>query len=293
MFARRVRLPFNRNPEVDAVINQSMLVNHYGKDGVVGRLSRALNEAGLDSDGVSWVDIAPLDQFHTRGLEATIEMAELAEVRRKAKVVDIGSGLGGPSRYLAAQFDCHVEGIDLSQEFVDGATFLAQRCGLDGKVNYRQGDALALPFESRSFDLAWTQHVAMNIADRHGLYSGIFRVLRPGGRFAAYDVTKGDGGEILFPVPWSPGLATSFVIPPKDMRATLERAGFRIVASADRSAQGVEWFDRRKARGGTQTPALGIHVAMGSEFAQMSANLERNLGEERITLTEIVAERPV
>ena len=272
--------------------DMSKLIRHYGRDWLIGHLSRALNDAGLNQDRLSWVDLAALDQFHTRGLEATIELAEIAGIPAKAKVIDIGSGLGGPSRYLAANFGCTIKGVDLSPQFVEAATFLAVRCGLEGNVEYRCADALVLPFEDGSFDLAWSQHVAMNIAERGRLYSEILRVIRPGGRFAVYDVTAGKKAKLIFPVPWSPGPDTSFLLSPEAMRSALELAGFRVVTWTDRSRDGIEWFDRRKARGGQPSSSLGIHISMGPEFATMSANLERNLREERIRLTEAVLERP-
>ncbi|MFX7938290.1 methyltransferase domain-containing protein, partial [Acinetobacter baumannii] len=81
-------------------------------------------------------------------------------------MIDIGSGLGGPSRYLAKRFGCSVVDVDLSASFVAAATYLADRTGLGDRVTYQQADALALPFPSGSFDVAWTQHVAMNIENR-------------------------------------------------------------------------------------------------------------------------------
>lgn len=274
--------------------NISKLVSHYSRNGLVERLTRALDDAGLQNEGqISWAELAPLDQFHTRGLEATIELAELAELPAKAKIIDVGAGLGGPSRYLAASFDCMVQGIDITPEFVEAATYLARRCGLDGRVEYRCADALALPFDDCTFDLAWSQHVAMNIADKDRLYSEIFRVLRPGGRFAVYDVTAGDVGEVIFPVPWSAGADTSFLLSPDAMRTKLEHAGFRTVCWADRSRDGVDWFDARNARqANPASTSLGQHIPMGAEFGTMIRNLDRNLREGRVRLTEAVLERP-
>jgi SAM-dependent methyltransferase len=111
------------------VADRSKLERHYGGNGLVARLDDALSKAGLASRRLSPIDLAPLDQFHARGLAATIELAEMAAVRSGERVIDIGSGLGGPSRYLAAKYDCRVFGVDLSSTFVEASTFLAERTG--------------------------------------------------------------------------------------------------------------------------------------------------------------------
>ena len=209
-------------------------------------------------------------------------------------VVDIGSGLGGPSRYLAANFDCRVQGIDLSPAFVEAATELAERAGMADKVEYECANALALPYQDGRFDLAWTQHVAMNIADRAGLYRETHRVLRPGGRFAVYDITAGAGGSLLFPVPWARRAETSFLLTPSAMRTAIEAAGFRTIAWTDRSEEGIAWFEQQqqaRVEAATASPRLGLHLVMGPDFPAMAANLGRNLREGRATVIEAVFER--
>jgi SAM-dependent methyltransferase len=273
------------------------IVRHYGDGDIRARLEQALARAGFGEGRLSSSDLAPLDQFHTRGLAATVELAQAAAIQAGAEIVDVGSGLCGPSRYLAATFDCRVHGIDLSPAFVTAATYLAERAGLTGKVTYESGDALAMPFEDGRFDLAWTQHVAMNIADRARLYGEVHRVVRRGGRFAIYDVVQGTAGPPHFPVPWSRTPETSFLVSPDAMRQALEQAGFTVIDWKDSSEAGIAWFAeqqkaRAAARAGNAPPApIGLHVAMGPDFPAMAANLGRNLSERRVGLVQAVLER--
>ena len=78
--------------------------------------------------------LAPLDQFHTRGLVATAELAKLAGITTDMSVLDVGSGIGGPARFLAASYGCRVTGIELSETFVDAARYLTERTGQSGQV---------------------------------------------------------------------------------------------------------------------------------------------------------------
>ena len=265
---------------------------HYDSHALTDRLRAALTAASLNDKRLSPEDLAPLDQFHSRGLAATIELADLLEIDLTTAVLDVGSGLGGPSRYLAASYGCHVTGIDLSPSFVEAAEFLADRAGLADKVSYKCANALALPFADASFDLAWTQHVAMNIADRRGLYAEMHRVVRPGGRVAIYDVVAGDTAPLHFPVPWSSSPETSFLVTPESMREGLERQGFRTTSWIDCTEAGVAWFAAMQAaQAGGPPPALGLHLAMGPDFRLMAANLGRNLKEGRARLIQATAVR--
>jgi ubiquinone/menaquinone biosynthesis C-methylase UbiE len=271
------------------------VIEHYGDTDLRDKLAAALAAAGLGDKRLSPADLAPLDQFHTRGMAATIELADALGIEPGASVIDIGSGLGGPSRYLAAKFDCTVKGVDLSPAFVGAASYLAERAGMAGKVSYDCANALSLPYPDKSFDVAWTQHVAMNIADRAGLYRDVHRVLKPGGRFAIYDVVAGNGGPIHFPVPWSRTPDTSFVITPDAMRDALEKAGFKVTLWNDNTEVAVAWFaEQQKARASARAaapPALGLHVAMGADFPALGANLGRNLKEGRVGIIQAIVER--
>src|SRR5262245_31902870 len=155
------------------------VAKHYGRPGLADVILDALKAAGKDIDHLTPDDLAPVDEFHTRGRAATVELAQFLELNGSERILDVGCGIGGPSRYLAKTFGCRVVGVDLTPEFCRVATMLAERTGLSDKVQYRQGNALAMPFEDLSFDVVWSQNVVMNIADRNRLYWEIHRVLRP------------------------------------------------------------------------------------------------------------------
>ena len=268
------------------------ILEHYGTGDLTIQVAEALRRAGLDHGPLNWSVLAPLDQFHIRGLAATAELAVGLELAPGASVLDVGCGLGGPARHLAAEFGARVTGIDLSQPFVDVAQMLARRCGLSDRVEYRQADALDLPFPDSSFDHAWTQHVAMNIADRTRFYLNIHRVLKPGGRLAIYDIVAGPVEPVLFPVPWARRQEISHLLTAEAMGKALEQAGFQALAWVDRTAQGLTWFQEQATRVASPAPALGLPVVMGPDFPGMFANLGRNLAEERIRLVQVIVRRP-
>ena len=72
---------------------------------------------------------------------ATAELAKLAGITADMSVLDVGSGVGGPARFLAATYGCRVTGVDLSEPFVDAARYLTERTGLSGEVSFQTASA--------------------------------------------------------------------------------------------------------------------------------------------------------
>ena len=266
---------------------------HYSSRELGAAILAALGEAGVDCDHLKPEDLAPIDEFHIGGRKATLELARQLDLDETLQVLDVGSGLGGPSRCLAMEFGCRVTGIDLCAEYCRTATMLAERLGLDSRVSYRHGNALDMPFADGSFDVVWTQHAAMNIADKDRLYAEMWRVLKPGGRLAVYDVLAGEGGPIRFPVPWARTPDISCLISPQQLRDRLENLGFEILSWQDSTEKGRSWFRRMGAKISQEgLPPLGIHLLLGAEFRLMAQNQVRNLEEDRIALVETIVKRP-
>lgn len=260
---------------------------HYRATGLTERLKTALAAFGPEDQRLTPQQLGALDQFHTRGLAATDELAKLAGITADTFVLDVGSGVGGPARYLAENFGCRVVGIDLSEPFVDAARYLTERTGQAAQVSFQAGSALELPFDDGRFDTVLLQHVAMNIADRAQLYREIRRVLKPGGTFATFDVVL-NSGDPHYPVPWARTPETSFLLTAAATREAIEHAGFRPMVLQDDTEAAKHWIAQLRASGPPPPPNLG--VVMGPEFAQLSANLGRNLMEGRLGILMAVFE---
>lgn len=262
----------------------SDVVSHYaGAGDLIGAIRRALTDAGVDVDGISTTALAPVDEFHIRGRSATLEIAEALVVGEASTVLDIGSGLGGPARTIAEVVGCQVIGIDLTPEFCATATELADWTGLSDRTHFAVGDATSLDFPDAAFDAAMSVHVAMNIADKEGMYREAHRVLKPGGRFVVYDVLQGAGGEVHFPVPWARDSSTSHLATPEQMRTLLTDAGFSVISESDSSASSREWFTAMSARiAKSGPPPVTFAAFLGSDFAEMTRNQVANLTEDRI-----------
>ena len=266
---------------------------HYSRADLLRAIREALLRAGKDIGHLTVADLAPVDEFHIRGRQATLELARVVRPRPEDRVLDIGCGLGGASRVLASSYGCHVTGIDLTKEYCRTASGLARWVGLEDRLIYQQADALDLPFPEQSFDLAWTQHAAMNIADKARLYREAFRVLKPGGRLALYDVLQRPGGPAHFPVPWAREPSISHLVSPEEWRDLLEGAGFEILHWRETTTEGRDWFvgmSRRLAESGP--PPVSFALLLGPDFVEMARNQRRNLEEDRIALVEVVCQRP-
>jgi ubiquinone/menaquinone biosynthesis C-methylase UbiE len=268
---------------------EQQVAQHYTRDALEQTILEALKAAGKDPDRLSHVDLAPVDEFHIGGRQATIAFATVFAPQRGMHLLDVGCGLGGASRYFAHEHGCRVTGIDLTDGYVRAAAMLSRRVGLDEKVSYRQASALALPFPDATFDGAYMLHVGMNIADKVRLFSEVRRVLKPDANFGIYDVMRESDDAIVFPVPWATSAETSFVDTPQFYSRALIAAGFNILTQRSRRDFAVQYFREMRERMTNSPSPLGQQIVMGPTIREKLANLGALIDRGVIAPTEIIA----
>ncbi|GJM42284.1 MAG: SAM-dependent methyltransferase [Ardenticatenaceae bacterium] len=261
---------------------------HYGQSDLAEKILAALQNVGKDIDKLTRDDLSSFDEFHSGRLEATRRLAQQAELHEGIQVLDIGCGIGGPARTLAAEYGCHVTGIDLTEEFCRAAEVLTTHLGMNDRVTFRHGSALDLPFDDGSFDLVWTQNVLMNIEDKRCAFSEMRRVLRPSGRLAFFALMRGPVPDLHYPVIWASGPDLAFLMPPDELRQLVIEIGFKEIlwlegTGTDRKSKALSGKENR--------PALGVDILVESDFYLKRANGKRNLMEKRTTYVTGVFEK--
>jgi ubiquinone/menaquinone biosynthesis C-methylase UbiE len=238
-------------------------------------------------------DLAPVDEFHIGGRQATEDFVAQLGLSPEDHVLDVGCGIGGTARYLASTCGCRVTGLDLTPEFVEAGRVLCAWVGLGERVDLTQGSALAMPFEPARFDAVVMLHVGMNIADKAGLFAEVGRVLRPGATFGLYDIMRRNDEPLVYPVPWAAVPDTSALATPEDYRAVLAEAGFEVTKERDRREFAAEFFaalrERTEAAGGP--PPLGLHILLGETAALKVRNMVDNVAAGRVSPVEMIARK--
>jgi SAM-dependent methyltransferase len=271
---------------------EEIVTAHYTHGALGEAILAAARQNSADPKRLTLRDLAPVDEFHLGGIEATEHFVPQLGIDSGTQWLDVGSGIGGAARQVAVRGKCRVTGIDLVPEFCAVARLLTEKVGLAGKVEFHQGSALAMPFADGSFDGAYTMHVAMNIENKPALYREIHRVLKPEAIFGIYDILAGaEPGPLIYPVPWASTGETSFLASIGEMVALLEHAGFEILLRTDRTKFALEFVERMRQRAAAGLPPLGIHLVMGEGFQEKIGNLRANVEAGRCGPWEIVCRR--
>jgi len=270
------------------------VASHYHHGNLLESIESVLHNVGLTKQTVTIDDLAGVDEFHIGGRLASEHLISQLKLSTDEKVLDIGCGLGGATRYVADTYNSQVYGIDLTDEYIQTGNELNQWLNLDDQISLVQGSALDLPFEEATFDGSYMMHVGMNIEDKAKLFSEVFRVLRPESYFAIYDVMRQSAGELSFPVPWAASIETSFLSKAIDYINTLESQGFKVVAQSNRQSFALEFFEKLKqttiSKGKPQ--GLSLQTLMQDSTAIKIKNMISNIANDLIAPVEIIVYKP-
>ena len=212
----------------------------------VHRIHNELAELGITADQPLTPDqLFPFDQFHYYGIDAVRAGAGIIGLGRDSRVLDVGSGLGGPARYLAHTVGCHVTALELQEDLHALASTLTRRCGLDSRVTHVRGNALTHPLPAGGFDAAVSWLALHHIPSRPRLASRLAAAIRPGGRIYIED--------LVVRAPFSPRDAADVrrvlygetMTGVDEYTADLAKAGFQDIETTDMTGSWAAFCQRR------------------------------------------------
>jgi sarcosine/dimethylglycine N-methyltransferase len=222
----------------------------YTETDIVAAIERL---AGDDLSSLTEQQWSGVDQFHSGGAEAVDRILPGLQLSPGMTVLDVGSGFGGPARQVARATGCRVVGVDITPAYVEAASALTRAAGLSEQVDFVVGDIAG--FERGGFDAAYTMHVQMNVADKATFFTEIARHLRPGARFATFEVCRSGETAPTPPLPWSLDGTDSFLATSEELQDTISASGFELLEWVDETAWVRGWFEgaaARMAAGGTR-----------------------------------------
>ena len=270
---------------------------HYGSDNLGKKIFDALGRAGKDIASLQLKDLSVIDQLHTGGHLATLDLARRAGLSKGMMLMDAGCGIGGSSRLLAHHFHCTVTGVDLVTSFVDVAKELSrctatadQKAGGTELPTFICGSILETGLPNEAFDVVWCQHTLMNIRDKSAAFAEFKRILKPGGLMVLHEIVRGTNAGLHLPVPWADRPEISFLLPRQELEAFILEAGFVPQFMEDRTDQAKLWWEKVKSATLKTADApprpLGPHIVFGNNGRLFGQTMTRNLHEACIGLIE-------
>ena len=214
--------------------NDKAVSEHYTHADLLNSIHAALAKLGKTVDSVTIEDLAPVDEFHIGGRQATEHFLSQLNVSEQDHILDVGCGLGGASRFVANKYHNHVSGIDLTKEYIETGKALCTWVGLDKQVTLHQGSALTMPFQDEMFDGGFIIHTGMNIENKLQLFTEVYRVLRLGASFGVYDIMRIGNGDLTYPLPWATVPSLSNLATLDQYKQALSDAGFAVSTENNR-----------------------------------------------------------
>lgn len=227
-------------------MNDSLNIKSMKLYNNVDRIFNELREIGKSTSSTLLVeDLTKFDQLHYHGTDAIDIFIEKLEINEKTKILDVGSGIGGPARYIANKTGAEITAIELQSDQNNLAKDLTKKCGLSNKVNHICGDILDYDFKNQTFDAVVSWLTLYHIANHEILLKKLFDLLNPNGFFYTEDITSrinlsdADRKEIKKEIY---GIHLPYF---DNYISNLEQNGFKLIFSEDMSSS---WTDFTKER---------------------------------------------
>jgi len=227
-------------------MNDSLNIKSMKLYNNVDRIFNELREIGKSTSSTLLVeDLTKFDQLHYHGTDAIDIFIEKLKINEKTKILDVGSGIGGPARYIANKTGAEITAIELQLDQNNLAKVLTKKCGLSNKVTHISGDILDYDFKNQTFDAVVSWLTLYHIANHEILLKKLFDLLNPNGFFYTEDITSrinlsdADRKEIKKEI-------YGIHLPYFDKYVSnLEQNGFKLIFSEDMSSS---WTDFTKER---------------------------------------------
>lgn len=245
----------------------------------VERIITELHARGIDDDApLSVDDLTPFDQYHYYGTQAVDHAAQALGIAADTEVLEVGSGIGGPARYLADRTKCRMTALELQPDLNETANILTGRCSLGDRVSHVCGDILDGGQSGQDYDALVSFLCFLHIPDRATLFAKCREALRPGGTMFIEDFTKLTEPDEAQWADLKEKVLCPYLPSPQDYEEQLREAGFIDVAAEDMSAAWTrftrERYDAWRAQRDRNLDLHGAEITDGMEdFYKTAADL--------------------
>ena len=229
----------------------------------IDRVYNELKELGKENSGdLSIRELSSFDQLHYHGTDAIDYAIQKFQINSNSTVLEIGSGIGGPSRYIADKTGAHVIALELQKDHHDVGEQLTKRCKLDSKVEHICGDFLSYDFGNINCDCIVSWLALYHIPNRTKLLQKSLEILNSGGYFFAEDFAYHQPFNDHELYELSTDFFANYIVSYDDYFNDLTNAGFVKIESEDMTKS---WSDFTKMRFKSYTENIQRHKRVHNE----------------------------